>query len=69
MKYDAAMKAGVLGEIGADRGSAPSGPEAELTKAAEELRKSNTKLTPEQAFARATELNPGLYAAMLTGSK
>jgi DNA repair exonuclease SbcCD ATPase subunit len=44
-------------------------PEANLAKAVEDIRKSEPKLTKEQAVAKAMEANPGLYDAFVANRR
>lgn len=67
-KYDTAIKAGsVLKEIGSEHGDKATGSEDALNKAIETLQKSDSKLSKEQAFAKAIAANPKLYDDYLTG--
>jgi len=64
-KLNTAMQAGkVLDEIGSDR-SGEADANTELNKKIELIQKGDSKLTYEQAFAKAISQNPALYDEML----
>jgi hypothetical protein len=58
---DAAQTFAAVGDLGSDSDDA-----SRITKHADELRKSNPKLTREQAIAKAMEENPDAYEATLS---
>ena len=53
----------LFGELGAGGEASASGPEAELQKKADELRKADSDLTKQAAFAKACEELPDVYDA------
>jgi len=65
-KYASALKAGaVLKELGSERGTDVSDPDAAITAGVADLMKADSKLTKAAAYAKFITDNPAIYAASL----